>query len=166
MHYKKGFTIVELLIVIVVIAILATISIVAYNGIQQRAHNAQTVTAAKEILKLLQLYKADNGDYPSGGYAYACVGEYEDDVCQEFNTGVDEVNEQANFKAAIATVGTMPQPYVRIHDIGSGRRAGGVLYRVAAKNVSYWLEGEGQQCLDGANGGSWSGRTYCTSVLQ
>ena len=37
---RSGFTIVELLIVIVVIAILAAISIVAYNGIQQRARNA------------------------------------------------------------------------------------------------------------------------------
>lgn len=36
-----GFTIVELQIVIVVIAILATISIVAYNGIQQRARDSQ-----------------------------------------------------------------------------------------------------------------------------
>ncbi|MFZ1242596.1 MAG: prepilin-type N-terminal cleavage/methylation domain-containing protein [Candidatus Saccharimonas sp.] len=36
---KRGFTIVELLIVIVVIAILAAISIVNYNGIQQRVKN-------------------------------------------------------------------------------------------------------------------------------
>ena len=34
---RSGFTIVELLIVIVVIAILAAITIVAFNGIQERA---------------------------------------------------------------------------------------------------------------------------------
>lgn len=37
----SGFTIVELLIVIIVIAILATISVVAYNGVQQRAKFTQ-----------------------------------------------------------------------------------------------------------------------------
>jgi prepilin-type N-terminal cleavage/methylation domain-containing protein len=37
---QSGFTIVELLIVIVVIAILAAITVVAYNGIQDRARNS------------------------------------------------------------------------------------------------------------------------------
>lgn len=47
---RSGFTIVELLIVIVVIAILATISVVAYNGIQERSR----VTAANTELKMLE----------------------------------------------------------------------------------------------------------------
>ena len=38
---RTGFTIVELLIVIVIIAILAAITIVAYNGLQQRARDSQ-----------------------------------------------------------------------------------------------------------------------------
>jgi len=62
---SHGFTIVELLIVIVVIAILAAISIVAYNGIQQRARDAQRIQDVKTISKALELYYLDNGSLPN-----------------------------------------------------------------------------------------------------
>jgi len=63
----SGFTIVELLIVIVVIAILAAISIVAYNGIQARARDNIRYQDVKSITKALELYKVDTGNYPIGG---------------------------------------------------------------------------------------------------
>lgn len=62
---SSGFTIVELLIVIVVIGILAAITIVAYNGIQQRARDTQRKSDLSQITKALQLYKIDNASYPS-----------------------------------------------------------------------------------------------------
>lgn len=62
---KSGFTIVELLIVIVVLAILAAISIVAYNGVQERARNAQREQDIKTIAKALEMYYLDEGAYPS-----------------------------------------------------------------------------------------------------
>lgn len=67
---QTGFTIVELLIVIVVIAILATISIVAYNGIQTRAENTKMIQAIAEFVKITQNYQVLYGTYPviSGGY--------------------------------------------------------------------------------------------------
>lgn len=64
MKNKRGFTIVELLIVIVVIGILAAITIVAYNGIQARANDSRRLEDASSIQKLLALYKAQNGEYP------------------------------------------------------------------------------------------------------
>jgi len=62
--YSFGFTIVELLIVIVVIGILAAISIVAYNGIQQRARDATRMSDIGAIAKAVELYYAENGSYP------------------------------------------------------------------------------------------------------
>ena len=60
----SGFTIVELLIIIVVIAILATISIVAYSGIQARARDNVRKTDLSNIAKAVELYRADNGVLP------------------------------------------------------------------------------------------------------
>lgn len=72
-RHHRGFTIVELLIVIVVIAILATISIVAYNGIQARANDAKTISAVNQIEKALRLYATDNGPDIKGGYGSTAV---------------------------------------------------------------------------------------------
>jgi len=59
-----GFTIVELLIVIVVIAILAAIVIVAYNGIQTRAKDTRKQSDIKQVQKLVEAYNAEHGEYP------------------------------------------------------------------------------------------------------
>ena len=63
---RAGFTIVELLIVIVVIAILATISIVAYNGIQDRARTSAMTSALTQAGKKMAVWRVDNPDqYPA-----------------------------------------------------------------------------------------------------
>ncbi len=64
---KQGFTIVELLIVIVVIGILAGLVITTYSGIQQRARNTERQTDLKAVQGQLEAYFAQNGRYPTSG---------------------------------------------------------------------------------------------------
>lgn len=62
---QQGFTIIELLIVIVVIGILATISIVAYNGVQDKARLAIVHSDLSNAKKKLMAYGVEKGNYPS-----------------------------------------------------------------------------------------------------
>ena len=63
MVIQKGFTIVELLIVILVIGILAAISIVAYNGIQARAQDASVQSDLSAMAKKIEIEAATAGSY-------------------------------------------------------------------------------------------------------
>ena len=112
---QLGFTIVELLIVIVVIAILAAITIVAYNGVRQRASNTSRIAAARGYVTLLSLYYTTNGTYPftSGHY---CLGNGFPDVnsdgvgdCYDAlagSTWFTSVSSSVNTQ--LMTVGTLP----------------------------------------------------------
>jgi len=62
---KKGFTIVELLIVIVVIGILATLVIVTFTGIQQKGRNTQRQTDINAVDSHVEAFNAQYGFYPT-----------------------------------------------------------------------------------------------------
>lgn len=64
---QTGFTIVELLIVIVVIGILAAITIVAYNGIQAKARDTRRRNDVAQIVQAIHLYNVDVGDFAEAG---------------------------------------------------------------------------------------------------
>lgn len=79
--YKRayGFTIVELLIVIVVVAILASLSYVGYTSIQTRARDAQRRSDIAQIANALRLHKVEYGDMvlrgtSSGGSGNGWIG--------------------------------------------------------------------------------------------
>ena len=66
LHRKQsGFTIVELLIVIIVIGILATLVLVTFTGVQQKARNTQRQTDIKAVASHLETYNANNAMYPT-----------------------------------------------------------------------------------------------------
>jgi len=60
-----GFTIVELLIVIVIIGILAAITIVSYINISKKATEAGLISDLDGAKRQLELYKVEHGTYPT-----------------------------------------------------------------------------------------------------
>ncbi len=62
---QSGFTIVELLIVIVIIGILAGLVISTFVGVQQKARNSERQTDINTISGQLEAYYAKNSGYPS-----------------------------------------------------------------------------------------------------
>ncbi len=61
---NQGFTLVELLIVIVIIAILTVVSLVAYNGLQNQAKTSAAKSAADAVAKKAELYNTAKSKYP------------------------------------------------------------------------------------------------------
>ena len=62
---SRGFTIIELLIVIVIIGILVAITAVSFGGITKQAKESALKSELKRISTSLELHKAKNGTYPT-----------------------------------------------------------------------------------------------------
>ena len=62
---QSGFTIIELLIVIVVIGILAGLVLTTFNGIQQKARDTERETDIKAVHAQVEAFWAQKGHYPS-----------------------------------------------------------------------------------------------------
>lgn len=102
MRARPAFTIVELLIVVVVIAILAAITVVAYTGIQNRAYNSAMISAARSTVGLVSAYVAANDSYPSTASILCATT---DNVCNNHSaTTVTASN--SDLMTALRTVGT------------------------------------------------------------
>lgn len=63
--HSKGFTVVELIVVIVVIGILAAITVVAYNGIQNNGNDASVKSDLSALSKKLAIFYGDNSRFPA-----------------------------------------------------------------------------------------------------
>jgi prepilin-type N-terminal cleavage/methylation domain-containing protein len=62
---ERGFTIVELLVVIVVIGILAAITVVAYTGVTNKAKTSQAQSNANSAMNVAETYNSEFGYYPT-----------------------------------------------------------------------------------------------------
>lgn len=61
---KKGFTLIEILITVTIIAILTAIGIVSYNSVNKRARDAKRKSDLEQIRSALEIFRNDFGSYP------------------------------------------------------------------------------------------------------
>jgi len=67
-YKKKGFTLIEMLIVITIIALLASMILVGMGGARAKARDSRRIADLHNVQNALELYYAKNGNYPVGTY--------------------------------------------------------------------------------------------------
>lgn len=68
---KNGFTLVELLVVITILAILSIIGLTIYSGVTARARDAQRQDDARKLITAIEQYRSGAGKYPINNTAWA-----------------------------------------------------------------------------------------------
>ncbi len=76
-HKQTGFTLVELLIVIIIIGVLVSLVIIVYSGVQERAMQSRSLSAVDTWEKAVRMIEVESGytPVPQNDYQAACVGE-------------------------------------------------------------------------------------------
>jgi prepilin-type N-terminal cleavage/methylation domain-containing protein len=166
-NFKKqkehGFTIVEILVVIVIIAILATIGIVSYNGVQQRSRAAAFETTVDQYRSGLLQYFNQNNAYPvSGTFCLGAASDYASGGCYSGGVGSAAVE-----TALRGTMTTLPKIDNRCHTMYNDQyscRRNLTLFKQTAATLDgvpsqyylvYFLDDKQPCKLQGNVGGSW-----------
>lgn len=172
---RRGFTIVELLIVIVVIAILAAITVVAYNGVTERAENAKTLTQVRSWSDTLLLYQTQKNSFPTATFEYSCLGDasaypaegvFQAGQCM--NAGSWGVATDAGLMTQLKSVSSISDAkYSKTYALSDGSYRG-IMYlsRNGGVGLTYVLRGLNQSCLPGDTISNLSSHTVCRHTIS
>lgn len=162
-----GFTLVEMIVVVIVIAILAMITIVAYNGAQMRAKNSQWATSLASWTKVIQLYKINTGKWPSTGAYWSCLGNsfpasdgFASNECHRTDpAGTYSASVMSSLMTGLTQqVGSLPDSNLSLvyaYDTANSRGSyvRGLVYQFSTTDtqpfIDYYQMGAGAQCIAG-----------------
>lgn len=138
-HKTKGFTLVELLVVISIIAILSVIGITVFSGVQKNARDAKRISDIKAIANALEQYHLQYGGYPCGlaNSNSSVIGDG-----SQANTYGDKLKEF--FSGGVVPTDPLPSkgyPYAYFYTgSGTGTSAGGTCDTTTRIGTNYFLE--------------------------
>lgn len=64
MHKNKGFTLIEMMIVIAIVGVLASIAYVSYSGQLIKSNRVSAALELREAAYAMEIYRSDEGVYP------------------------------------------------------------------------------------------------------
>lgn len=88
---KKGFTLIEMLIVITIIAVLASLILVGMGGARAKTRDSRRIADLHNVMNALELYYSLNGAYPEGDYNSAAGWETFSGILTGPDTGVSRI---------------------------------------------------------------------------
>lgn len=67
MSMRRGFTLIEVLVAVTIVAVLVSIGVVSYGSVNKRSRDAKRKGDVEQLRSALEMYRADNGYYPNTG---------------------------------------------------------------------------------------------------
>jgi prepilin-type N-terminal cleavage/methylation domain-containing protein len=155
---KKGFTLIEILIVVAIIAILASVVLVGLGPTQQAGRDARRISDLSEVQNGLELYYNDCGYYPGSAQTAAPCGAF-----SQISSWTGTASLTASLQGTTAIgVSTVPNDPSAGHTYQYGTNNTGSSYVIEAT-----LENPNNSVFNGYNGASYptvTGVTSCTGA--